>query len=159
MPDCFCWLLYWRRRLPGQSRPRTTAAALWHGNYTCGQGSTGLTLTIDPVHAEDRPSNAVRGLFEFYALQSNAGVPDGCFEMSGTVDPATTQVELTATRWLLHPPGYVTVNLSGHISHGQTMTGAVVGPSCTQFALRRIAPPRAAVTIPCRSNDTIASAR
>ena len=101
----------------------------WVGHYTCMQGTTGLMLHIEAL-SEPR----IRALFHFYADASNPTVPEGCFEMAGTFDPATRRVDLRAGRWLLRPYGYVTVDLRGEVSGGM-ISGIVVGPSCGRFEL------------------------
>lgn len=117
------------------ARAETDVAGVWQGRYDCAQGSTGLTLTIR--HAGDTHLHA---LFHFYAIKSNRDVPEGCFEMSGSYAPANGKVDLSAGRWLLRPPGYVTVDLSGTAdSDGRELRGTVDGPLCTSFELRRVA--------------------
>ena len=104
----------------------------WQGSYTCNQGLTGLTLTL----ASPRDGTA-RGVFRFYQIDSNPGVPDGCFAMSGTA--SGEHITLQAGSWLYHPLGYVTVDLTGTISpDGAVLTGSIVGPNCTSFTLRRV---------------------
>lgn len=130
-----------------------TVAGIWEGRYSCGQGATGLMLTVRPTEGSN-----VEALFRFYAVKSNPGVPEGCFEMTGTYVPGTRQMDLSAGRWLLRPFGYVTVDLSGTVSaDGSGMSGTVIGPLCTRFELHR-GPmvPRSAAPA-CRSYDVTAS--
>jgi hypothetical protein len=104
----------------------------WSGHYACAQGVTGLTLSVTAGSG-----SRVHALFHFYADASNPTVPEGCFEMDGTFDPATHHMELRAGSWLLRPYGYVTVDLSGQLSSGDAiMGGKVIGPFCTWFQLR-----------------------
>jgi hypothetical protein len=99
----------------------------------CAQGETGLTLTVEPG-----PGSALRALFHFYAGRQNPGVPEGCFEMAGAFDRAGMTVTLRAGKWLLRPPAYVTVDLSGRIdTGGKHFSGSVIGPNCTIFDLAR----------------------
>ena len=138
---------------PGKAWAQEGAAGVWQGRYACGQGATGLMLTVRPTGASN-----VEALFRFYAIKGNPGVPEGCFQMAGTYEPGTRKVELSAGQWLLHPSGYVTVDLSGTVSpDGGTMGGIVAGPLCTRFELRR-APmvPRSAAPA-CRGYDVTAS--
>lgn len=152
----------------GSAQPRDSATGEWQGDYVCAQGSTGLTLSIAPAappRGAKRSTRAdaapVTALFRFYPVDANPSVPRGCFEMSGTVAPAARKVELTAGRWLLHPDGYVTVDLSGRISSdGTTFDGAVYGPDCTSFALRRLPGPRASGGVAaCHGEAVTASAQ
>ena len=66
----------------------------WSGEYVCNQGRTGLTLTIGRGDPGD-----VSALFHFYAAPGNARVPTGCFEMTGSYDPASGRLELKGGRW------------------------------------------------------------
>ncbi len=104
----------------------------WQGSYICNQGLTGLTLTVVPS-----PHGAAKGVFRFYQVDANPGVPDGCFAMSGNV--FGDELRLQAGKWLFRPFGYVTVDLAGSVSpDGSELTGAIFGPKCTSFSLRRI---------------------
>ncbi len=105
----------------------------WAGSYTCNQGLTGLTLTVDAPQ-----DGAARGVFRFYQVDANPGVPDGCFAMSGTA--AGDHLDLRAAGWLYRPWGYITVDLSGAVSaDGTTLSGSIYGPNCTTFELHRMA--------------------
>ena len=98
----------------------------WEGSYTCNQGMTGLTLTV----AADQ-DGAARGVFRFYQVDANPGVPDGCFAMSGTA--AGDHLDLQATGWLYRPWGYITVDLAGAVSAD--------GTRFQDRSMGRIAPP------------------
>ena len=128
---------------------------IWTGHYACAQGETGLTLTVEP-----RSGRALRALFHFYAIRQNPRIPEGCFEMTGTFDRVRNEVSLTAGDWLLHPPGYVTVDLTGQIdAGGKHFGGSVAGPNCGGFDLIRVGRPRR-VADACYSRETdIASIR
>jgi hypothetical protein len=121
----------------------------WRGDYICAQGATGLTLTVLPGLGE-----RVDAIFRFSALPSNPSVPDGCFEMTGTVKDGA--VSLTAGRWLLKPPGYVTVDLKGKVTD-DAMGGTVAGPGCTTFSLHRGQSDGQGVPAPCRGPALVAS--
>ena len=117
----------------------------WQGNYTCSQGLTGLTLTMAPS-----TGGSARGVFRFYQVEGNPGVPDGCFEMSGTV--SGNQVRLQAGNWLYRPAGYVTVDLAGALdADGTAFMGSIFGPDCTTFTLHRISDD--AMPASCRARD------
>ena len=104
----------------------------WQGSYTCGQGLTGLMLTVAPSKA-----GIAQGVFRFYQVDGNPGVPDGCFAMSGTV--SGDRIQLHAGHWLYRPIGYVTVDLAGTLSlDGTVLTGSIFGPDCTTFSLTRV---------------------
>ena len=127
--------------------PDPSASGTWVGNYTCAQGTTGLTLIVDSL-----TQTRVRALFDFYADPANALVPDGCFEMDGTFDPRTRHIELKAGAWLHQPFGYVTVDLSGNVSpDGTSMSGTVAGPFCTDFQIHHVDAPTHTI---CRPEST-----
>lgn len=85
---------------------------LWRGTYKCGQGMTGLDLTVEPA-----PGGGLVAEFYFYAIPSNPEVPSGRFRMSGSVTPSGV-VRLLASddNWIDRPPGYLVVGLVGSIS-------------------------------------------
>jgi hypothetical protein len=121
--------------ISGAALAEDTVAGAWVGHYLCGQGTTGLTLTVATTRG-----SPMRALFHFYADQSDHSVPEGCYEMEGTYDVLARHVELVAGKWILQPDGYVTVDLSGDVSSdGSVMKGAVIGPGCGAFELHHVA--------------------
>lgn len=113
----------------------------WTGTYTCLQGRTGLTLTIDEASPDQ-----VRATFHFYADPSNPGVPSGCFNQTGSYDPATRRLTLAGGRWIVRPRDYETVGLVGTLdSAGAVLAGRVTqAEGCTTFRLERRPPPETA---------------
>jgi hypothetical protein len=101
----------------------------WEGRYTCSQGLTGLDLKIT------RSGKSLSARFSFYPLASNPTVPVGIYTMRGTYRSAS-RIVLRRRRWILHPPGYVMVGLSGSLSRGR-FRGRVHGPACTTFSLAK----------------------
>lgn len=113
-----------------------TLPGAWIGSYTCGQGLTGLTLHLERAGVD------LRGVFHFYPLPDNPLAAEGCFEMSGSTDPADpAAVALRATRWLSRPWSYVTVDLDGEVTSEGVFNGDVAGPGCGTFSLRRASKP------------------
>jgi hypothetical protein len=113
----------------------------WQGKYDCAQGITGVTITI-----RESAGAEADGLFLFYAVPENPGVPTGCYLLKGRYDAATREVRLVSddSQWLWRPPSYVTVNFVGVMEgFGSRMRGRVQGPNCTAFFLDRVpsAPP------------------
>lgn len=102
---------------------------VWKGVYQCAQGLTGATLTLTVA-----PDGTAAGLFEFFAVQQNPGVPRGCFEVAGRMDPSG-HLALAPGAWRLQPPGFVTVGLDGQMITGNRLVGKVQGPGCMSFAL------------------------
>ena len=121
---------------------------IWAGRYACTQGETGLTLTVEPGSGR-----ALRALFHFYALRENPGVQQGCFEMTGTSERDRNEVSLRAGGRLLHPPGFVTVDLAGQIDATGKLTGSITGPGCGGFDLIRVGGPRRMADA-CHSGET-----
>lgn len=125
----------------------------WHGTYTCLQGNTALSLTVEP-----RKDGTLGALFHFEAAPDNPAVPTGCFEMSGRVDPASGRLELRPLRWLRRPADYLMVGLDGRLSrNGQVLEGRVLGPGCTTFRVERVDLPLAGDA--CRAGAPLLSLR
>jgi hypothetical protein len=120
-------------RAPGAT-PAGAQTRTWRGSYRCGQGDTGLEVTLRPV-GEGR----VEGILSFFPLRANPGVPRGCYRVSGRADAATRSIELRGGQWLRQPPGYHTVDLSGRIGADDGISGQVVGGECSQFQLQSVA--------------------
>lgn len=128
------------------------AAEAWEGVYDCPQGRTGLTLTLEPADP------GVTALFHFYADPSNPGIPEGCFAMSGTLDPGTGRLELRAGQWLLRPDNYYAVDLTGQVSPDrQRLQGEIPSPGCTVFDLSRTVRPIHVPPPPCRPGSPLVS--
>ncbi|SFL07806.1 hypothetical protein [Falsiroseomonas stagni] len=120
---------------PGASGARDSRfAGDWSGTYVCTQGTTGMNLRLRP-----QGDGRLSGVFHFFPLASNPQAAEGCYEVAATPDGDAATI--TAGRWLLHPPNYVTVDLDAELDEDGTLFGHVIGPGCTLFAARR-APPR-----------------
>jgi opacity protein-like surface antigen len=140
--------------LPAGASAADDVAGDWQGTYVCAQGATELTLQV-----EQAGGNQVTALFHFYAGAENPLVPEGCFEMSGVYDAATGRIDLGAGRWMLRPTGFVTVDLSGTVNRdGSEMTGAVAGPGCSTFSLRRVISVPRLPPLACRAGGMVAFA-
>ena len=106
----------------------TPIAGEWSGQYTCGGGVTGLRLALS--------KDGSRALFYFFPLPQNPNIPEGCFTMSGYFQPIANSLNLKATKWILRPKNFVTVDMNGTLdTSGQNFSGRIFGPSCTQFSL------------------------
>lgn len=110
---------------------------VWEGAYTCGQGKTGLTLTLDGA-----ADGTVTGTFSFWPRSDNPGVPSGSFAVRGTVTPQG-QLSLHGDHWIDQPAGYGMVGLEGTAYAGQNGDkDAIVGrvsdlQNCSDWAARR----------------------
>ncbi len=130
-------LLAWLTGIGAAAAQERGLVGFWQGKYDCNQGITGVTLTIRAVTGTE-----VEGLFLFYEVPENPGVPTGCYVTTGTWDPASRAVTLLGhdDRWLWRPENYIAVNFRGTMAPGGlAMRGRVEGPNCTVFDLRRIA--------------------
>jgi hypothetical protein len=109
-------------------------AGAWRGSYTCAQGVTGLTLTVETGPA------GVTALFDFHAVPENPQVPTGRFKMVGFYDSRTRVLVLDPREWVVQPPGYLTVGIRTHVDlEWGVMLGSVISeyPGCTWVRLRR----------------------
>lgn len=120
-------------------RAQDTSTALtgnWQGTYTCAQGKTGLTLTIDR-----QDGSTFSGVFQFYPVRENITVPEGCFTVSGRLRSGGA-LDIIGAKWIKRPDGYITVDLHGRVGQGGTnMSGTVETPGygklCSRFDLIR----------------------
>jgi hypothetical protein len=109
----------------------------WEGTYTCGQGLTGLDLKI----SRSGHGTGLAATFSFYPVPSNASVPTGVFTMSGSIRPGS-RVVLRYRHWVIQPPGWIMVSLSGSVSgdrfHGRVIGGPGSAPGCTRFSVTKL---------------------
>jgi len=122
---------------------RPTLTGNWQGTYVCGQGVTGLTLTIT------KQSGATfSGTFHFFPVVENPNAKEGCFAVSGHFVTAR-RVFVGGSTWISRPENYVTVDLDGQVSpDGRGISGKVklpehLGALCTTFELALEAGPPA----------------
>ncbi len=150
-------------------------AGVWQGRYICGQGPTGVTLTIRVL--PPRPglqlyiyhwvTSLIRGpkfepsawkpkrseiaaLFQFYPLPGAKPAPSGSFELDGTFDPAVGLVDLDPTKWVEQPPGYMLIGFRA-VQDGKSLRGAINEPGCGVIAVGRGA---SELTIAPQSGET-----
>lgn len=116
---------------PAQSARATAIGGDWEGRYTCSYGLTGLDLRIKGPGR----GGALSATFSFYPAVKNPAVPVGIYTMRGTYSSAS-KIVLNTGHWIVHPAGYAMVSLSGRLVAG-VFRGAVHGPSCTTFSLRK----------------------
>ena len=109
---------------------------VWKGQYACGQGITGLTLTIE---GDDDARLAAR--FAFYAVPQNPTVPSGELTMIGEFDAGTGRLALRPDQWIHRPSGYGAAGVEAVLNAGtQTLSGRMRMPGCRTFALSRSTP-------------------
>ena len=104
----------------------------WKGTYTCGQGLTGFDLDI-----ADEGGGAVSAVFRFGPVESNPGVPNGSYSMTGRLEPRS--LTLTPKAWIERPSGYVMVGLVAELpgADPDVLAGTVTNAACTTFRVSR----------------------
>ena len=104
----------------------------WIGTYTCGQGLTGLTLTMTG-HA----SGAVDAIFSFYPIPENPSIPSGSSTKRG-VYLIGGGLNLESGAWIDQPLGYQMVDMIGIVSPDKTTySGTLDNYHCTTFYVTR----------------------
>lgn len=121
--------------VPASEQAGGAETRTWRGTYSCGQGDTGLEVTLRRLG-----QGRLEGTLSFFPLPANPGVPRGCYRVTGQAD-ATGSVELRGGQWVRQPPGYHTVDLSGRIGADDGISGQVIGGSCSQFQLQSVVSP------------------
>ncbi|MEO8685874.1 MAG: hypothetical protein ABI414_13670 [Devosia sp.] len=118
--------------------PRSATAAdmlsgEWEGAYSCYQGLTALTLSIEP------DGEQWAGTFTFGPVKGNKAVPDGAYALTITQEDGNYHMEPGA--WIEQPEGYVTVALDGTMSPDlKTLAGTVLFDGCQSFQVSRTTP-------------------
>jgi hypothetical protein len=105
----------------------------WTGEYTCNQGESGMTLTIEP--ADDA---SVRVLMEFFPLPENPGAKKGSFQLSGSY--SSDRLVFRQEKWIEQPPNYGMVDLevtSPVEPDVEALSGNVLFEGCKGFSVRR----------------------
>lgn len=110
----------------GEGLELASIAGVWTGSYTCAQGDTDLTLTVE---------SSGRTEFEFSSAQTGADAEEGSFAMEASV--AGEQVEFDQVAWITQPEGYVMVDLVATDITDDSMSGTVDGAGCSTFRVRR----------------------
>jgi hypothetical protein len=119
--------------IPAQATTAANINGRWRGRYLCGQGYTGVTLTINQKAAE------VSAEFDLYPLPENPGVPKGVALYQGVFDQASRQMLLRGVKWLKQPaPGWVIVDFFGGFdSQLRSFSGRKLNTSCKNIVLVR----------------------
>ena len=119
---------------PSTSDVLTGLAGTWEGEYTCGQGNTGLKLTIRSPQGGAAPTT-----FEFFPVAGNPAAKKGSYAMIGAISPAG-QLVFKQQQWIDQPPGYVMVDLavtSPLSPDASQLSGDVLMDNCKGFSVRR----------------------
>ncbi len=107
-------------------------ARTWRGTYTCGQGLTGVEVTLRPSG-----QGTLEGTFSFFPTATNPSAARGCYNVTASVDPNTQRMRTRAGSWVNQPSGYSTVDLDGVVASDQSWAGQVLGGACSSFQVQR----------------------
>jgi hypothetical protein len=128
---------------PPVERPHDLSGE-WSGTYSCAQGQTALTLTVERGCSSDdiaQHTCTVDGVFAFGPLPANPKVPRGSYRYTGQIaDGEDGTLVLTATPggWLEQPPGYVTVGFTATSDAARmSLRGRIDNPACGALQLNR----------------------
>ncbi|MFD1049604.1 hypothetical protein ACFQ1S_30800, partial [Kibdelosporangium lantanae] len=104
----------------------------WEGSYTCGQGETGLKLTI----GQPDSTGSAETTFTFFPLATNGSAASGSYAMR--LGDSGGQFKFTQDHWIDQPQGYEMVDLLVQGSPSKDrISGKVVDPACTTFTVSR----------------------
>ena len=108
----------------------------WTGKYVCGQGSTGLRLTI-----ESHPSGEAIATFEFGPIPENPTVPVGAYQLKGRLrmtPDGGLEARFVPDQWLNQPSGYMMVGLTVVSDRARrVLRGTIDDPNCAGVEVRR----------------------
>ncbi|MDE2030076.1 MAG: hypothetical protein KGI97_05870, partial [Alphaproteobacteria bacterium] len=123
-----------RESTPKPAADGFTPVGKWEGRYTCLQGYTGGTLTIDRLHGEN-----FDGTFSFYPTSRNRSVPPGSYHVSGQYDPVSKRILINPGKWIKRPPNfYNTVMVGSFYPSTDSLSAVFEGVTgCTSFEARR----------------------
>jgi len=115
-----------------------TPVGEWVGGYTCAQGYTGGTLTIDHLRGQD-----FDGVFKFYPTTKNPGVPPGSYTVYGQYDRESKRILINPGKWIKRPRNYYnTVIVGGFDPVRDNFSAYFQGISgCTSFEAHRMEEP------------------
>lgn len=104
----------------------------WMGSYTCLQGDTGVTLTLN-----GSKDGLVEGIFLFYPTLSNSRAATGRFIVRGSYFSDGSLI-LGGGAWIERPDGYRAVSLRGKVDSALGTFSGVV-PECfnTAFSVKK----------------------
>lgn len=102
----------------------------WVGTYSCSQGATGGTLTIDSIKGD-----RFEGKFSFYPSGRNMSVPRGSYAVYGDYDASSNRILINPGKWIQRPPGYYNTIMIGSFDVAtSTFSGYFQGiTGCTSF--------------------------
>ena len=112
--------------LNSKSQKASDLKGTWMGYYVCGQGTTGVRITIDEVK-----KNKFSGTFEFFPHYSNytKDVGLGVTKVTGEFY-SKDKILINLTEWIYNPYNYGLVNIRTSMSSdGSYMEGKMLNNS------------------------------
>jgi len=85
-----------------------TPKGKWTGKYTCIQGTTGATLSINSLRGDQ-----FKGTFSFYPTDKNPFVPKGKYKVFGEYDRDSQRILMNPGKWIKRPKGYYNTIMIG----------------------------------------------
>ncbi|MFB6372907.1 MAG: hypothetical protein ABEN55_07280 [Bradymonadaceae bacterium] len=116
-----------------EGRCQSDVAEVWKGKYTCTQGVTGITLTVEGS------SDNLAAIYKFYSVPENPDVPTGKYRVVGEMD-CNRHFEFRPDEWIDRPgPRWEMVGLEGTFNPDRdTISGNVLGGgNCERFTIER----------------------
>ncbi len=111
----------------------TAFTGKWIGNYSCGQGITGLTLSISMPST----NTSINAIFDFYPTPQNPNVKSGSYSLVGHFTEEGA-FDLRPQSWIRQPQHYIMVGMSGKINDGfNKLEGTIASPNCSSFELHK----------------------
>lgn len=80
----------------------------WVGTYTCGQGTTGATLSIEKLKGDQ-----FEGVFSFYPTAKNPYVAKGKYRVFGEYDADSLRILVNPGKWIERPKDYYSTIMIG----------------------------------------------
>lgn len=118
-----------------QTSPESfSPVGLWKGLYTCQQGTTGATLTLNQLR-----NGRFKGTFNFYPTDKSPTVPKGSYSVYGQYDADSQQILINPDKWLRRPKGYYNTIIIGSFDPiNDTLRAYFQGiAGCTSFEATR----------------------
>jgi hypothetical protein len=114
---------------------RAQLLRVWHGRYTCGQGESGVDVSLTQM----TDSGAIRGTFSFFNLPRMHNTQPGSFAVTGQFDSSANILRVDPAGWINQPAGWTalgfTASPNADWSH---MEGNITGfRGCGQIFLDR----------------------
>ncbi len=122
--------------------PVPEAGQDWRGSYVCDGIRTPLELTIEYVNRGVSPtrSGPALGVRARFAFGDPRDVQhSGKYIVEGAYFIAARDMQLEPVRWIVRPPGYLMVGLSGHLTDApRAYAGRIDAGNCAGFSLHAV---------------------